>query len=188
MRTTLSFSIVALALTLSGLAACKSTEPNTSTTAPSAAATPKAAEPGAAAIASSAPATPPATSSATPPPLPAGTTLETTPSGLQYTVLRAGSGPSPASGQTVDVHYTGWLEADGTKFDSSVDRGRPFSFPVGAGKVIKGWDEGVLAMKVGEKRRLVIPSKLGYGPRGAGGKIPPDATLVFDVELLAIKQ
>ena len=90
-------------------------------------------------------------------------------------------------GQQVTVHYTGWLDADGqpgTKFDSSVDRGQPFSFVIGVGQVIKGWDEGVLEMKVGEKRRLFIPSDLGYGPYGAGSSIPPNAALIFDVELL----
>lgn len=89
-------------------------------------------------------------------------------------------------GKTANVHYTGWLE-NGKKFDSSVDRGQPFSFPLGAGKVIKGWDEGVQGMKVGGKRKLTIPSDLGYGSRGAGGVIPPNATLIFDVELLGVR-
>jgi FKBP-type peptidyl-prolyl cis-trans isomerase len=110
----------------------------------------------------------------------------TTASGLQYEVLREGNGPVAKAGQTVSVHYTGWL-TNGTKFDSSVDRGQPFDFPLGAGRVIKGWDEGVAGMKVGEKRKLTIPSNLGYGERGAGGVIPPNATLVFDVELLGIQ-
>ena len=99
--------------------------------------------------------------------------------------LLIGAGPTAESGQTVTVHYTGWLE-NGKKFDSSVDRGQPFSFPLGAGRVIKGWDEGVKGMKVGGKRKLTIPSKLGYGAQGAGGVIPPHATLIFDVELLGL--
>lgn len=112
--------------------------------------------------------------------------METTPSGLQYEDLVPGTGASPTRGQTAVVHYTGWL-TDGTKFDSSLDRGQPFSFPVGAGRVIQGWDEGVATMKVGGKRRLTIPSELGYGARGAGGVIPPNATLIFEVELLDIR-
>ena len=109
----------------------------------------------------------------------------TTSSGLQYVDLTIVSGPTADTGQTVTVHYTGWLQ-DGKKFDSSLDRGQAFSFPLGAGRVIKGWDEGVKGMKVGGKRKLVIPSALGYGPRGAGGVIPPHATLIFEVELLSI--
>jgi peptidylprolyl isomerase len=109
----------------------------------------------------------------------------TTPTGLTYWVLREGTGPTPTPGQTVHVHYTGWL-SNGTKFDSSYDRGRPLDFQVGAGRVIKGWDEGVATMKVGEMRQLLIPPALGYGPSGAGGVIPPNATLVFDVELLDV--
>ncbi len=110
---------------------------------------------------------------------------ETTPSGLQYEDTVVGDGSSPRPGQSVQVHYTGWLE-DGTKFDSSVDRGQPFVFPLGQGRVIKGWDEGVAGMKEGGKRRLTIPPDLGYGARGAGGVIPPNATLIFDVELLKV--
>jgi len=106
-------------------------------------------------------------------------------SGLKYEELQAGDGDQAEKGQKVTVHYTGWLE-DGTKFDSSVDRNDPFVFTVGVGMVIKGWDEGVEGMKVGEKRKLTIPASLGYGERGAGGVIPPNATLVFDVELLAV--
>ncbi|MBE9137158.1 FKBP-type peptidyl-prolyl cis-trans isomerase [Nodosilinea sp. LEGE 07088] len=112
-------------------------------------------------------------------------TLITTDSGLQYVDLVEGTGAMPQSGQRVTVHYTGTLE-DGTKFDSSRDRGRPFSFQIGVGQVIKGWDEGVGTMRVGGQRKLVIPAELGYGSRGAGGVIPPNATLLFDVELLRI--
>jgi peptidylprolyl isomerase len=114
----------------------------------------------------------------------------TTPSGLTITDTVVGTGPSPKAGQICVMHYTGWLYqngAKGQKFDSSVDRGQPFEFPIGTGRVIKGWDEGVASMKVGGKRTLVIPPELGYGARGAGGVIPPNATLIFDVELLALK-
>ena len=112
--------------------------------------------------------------------------MVTTSSGLKYQDEEVGTGPEPRIGQTVTVHYTGTLE-NGKKFDSSVDRGQPFSFVIGVGQVIKGWDEGVATMKVGGKRKLIIPSELGYGARGAGGVIPPNATLVFDVELLGVK-
>jgi peptidylprolyl isomerase len=111
--------------------------------------------------------------------------LLTTDSGLQYVDIVEGTGAMPQAGQRVTVHYTGTLE-DGTKFDSSRDRGRPFTFQIGVGQVIKGWDEGVATMRVGGQRKLVIPSELGYGSRGAGGVIPPNATLLFDVELLRI--
>jgi FKBP-type peptidyl-prolyl cis-trans isomerase len=110
----------------------------------------------------------------------------TTPSGLKYVDLQVGSGDTAKPGDLVTVHYTGWL-VDGAKFDSSVDRRQPFSFPLGAGRVIKGWDEGVAGMKVGGKRKLTIPPDLGYGTRGAGGVIPPNATLLFDVELLEVR-
>ncbi len=109
-----------------------------------------------------------------------------TPSGLRYVDLVEGEGPQPKKDQLVFVHYTGWLE-DGTKFDSSLDRKEAFSFRIGAGRVIRGWDEGVATMKVGGKRRLTIPSRLGYGARGAGGVIPPNATLVFEIELLKVR-
>jgi peptidylprolyl isomerase len=110
----------------------------------------------------------------------------TTPSGLKYVELKEGTGATPQTGQTVEVHYVGTLE-NGTKFDSSRDRGQPFSFKIGVGQVIKGWDEGLSTMKVGGRRQLIIPSELGYGARGAGGVIPPNATLLFDVELLGVK-
>jgi FKBP-type peptidyl-prolyl cis-trans isomerase len=115
-----------------------------------------------------------------------GGKMQSTPSGLQYEDLVVGSGATPRSGQTAVVHYTGWLD-DGKKFDSSLDRGRPFEFQVGVGQVIKGWDEGVATMQVGGKRRLLIPAELGYGARGAGGVIPPNARLTFEVELLDVK-
>jgi peptidylprolyl isomerase len=114
----------------------------------------------------------------------------TTASGLQIVDVKEGGGPSPKKGQTCVMHYTGWLYENGQKgkkFDSSVDRNEPFEFPIGQGHVIKGWDEGVSTMKVGGKRTLIIPPTLGYGARGAGGVIPPNATLMFDVELLAVK-
>ena len=122
-----------------------------------------------------------------------GSEMTTTDSGLMIATTQAGSGAEAVAGNTVSVHYTGWLhdpETDGgrgTKFDSSVDRGQPFGFALGAGRVIAGWDEGVAGMLVGEKRELIIPPDLAYGSRGAGGVIPPEATLLFEVELLAIE-
>lgn len=108
------------------------------------------------------------------------------PSGLRFMELKEGTGPMPEKGRRVTVHYTGTL-ADGTKFDSSVDRGTPFKFTIGVGQVIRGWDEGVATMKTGGKRKLIIPPSLGYGSRGAGNVIPPNAELHFDVELLAVE-
>ena len=106
--------------------------------------------------------------------------------GMRYEIIKEGTGASPKHGDSVTVHYTGWLE-DGTKFDSSVDRGKPFTFKLGVGQVIQGWDDGVATMKVGGKTKFFIPPELGYGSRGAGGVIPPNATLIFEVELLSIK-
>lgn len=117
-------------------------------------------------------------------------TMTKTATGLSYEDTRAGTGATPKSGQTCSMHYTGWLYENGTKgakFDSSKDRGQPFSFPLGVGRVIKGWDEGVASMQVGGARTLVIPPDLGYGARGAGGVIPPNATLLFEVELLDVR-
>ncbi|HEY9162826.1 MAG TPA: FKBP-type peptidyl-prolyl cis-trans isomerase [Desulfomonilia bacterium] len=111
----------------------------------------------------------------------------TTASGLKYIDVVAGNGASPSVGKRVKVHYTGTLE-NGKKFDSSVDRNQPFSFIIGVGQVIPGWDEGVMTMKVGGKRKLIIPPNLGYGAKGAGGVIPPNATLLFDVELLDVEK
>ncbi len=111
--------------------------------------------------------------------------MTTTPSGLEYEDITLGSGETAQAGQFVTVHYTGWL-TDGSKFDSSKDRNDPFQFELGGGQVIRGWDEGVQGMQVGGVRKLTIPASLGYGARGAGGVIPPNATLVFEVELLAV--
>lgn len=120
------------------------------------------------------------------PPAVEGTPTKTK-SGLQYWDIKEGTGATAQKGQTVTVNYTGWLDPTGPKFDSSLDRHEPFKFKLGEGMVIKGWDEGVQGMKVGGKRRLRIPADLGYGERGAGGVIPPNATLLFDVELLDTK-
>ena len=123
----------------------------------------------------------------------AGGAAPTVNQGMKMTDVKEGTGAEAVTGKTVVVHYTGWLYDDskpdhkGTKFDSSRDRGDPFDFPLGAGRVIKGWDQGVAGMKVGGQRTLVIPPEMGYGARGAGGVIPPNATLVFDVELLDVK-
>jgi peptidylprolyl isomerase len=122
---------------------------------------------------------------------PKGPAMITTESGLKYVDTVVGTGAEPQRGQSCSVHYTGWLNdgkgGKGKKFDSSVDRGQPLAIPIGVGRVIKGWDEGVISMKVGGKRTLYIPSALGYGPRGAGGDIPPNADLIFDVELVGVK-
>ena len=106
--------------------------------------------------------------------------------GRIYIILKEGSGEKPQSGQTVSVHYAGYL-VNGLKFDSSYDRKKPIEFPIGTGRVIKGWDEGIMLLNVGSKAKLIIPPELGYGPRGAGGVIPPNATLIFEVELVEIK-
>jgi peptidylprolyl isomerase len=111
----------------------------------------------------------------------------TTKSGLKYIDTKEGTGDRAQAGDTVEVHYTGWTTKDGQKFDSSLDRGQAFSFKLGQGRVIKGWDEGVAGMRVGGKRTLIIPAELGYGKRGAGDKIPPDSELKFEVELLKIR-
>ena len=116
--------------------------------------------------------------------------MTTAPSGLQYADTVPGNGRAPRRGQTAVVHYTGWLYeggAKGKKFDSSVDKGRPFEFKVGQGQVIRGWDEGVITMKTGGKRTLIIPAELGYGPQGSPPDIPPNAALIFEVELIAVK-
>ncbi len=120
-----------------------------------------------------------------PPPLPAVVQWHSTPSGLKYAEIVVGSGATPRDGQIVIVHFTGWLD-DGTQFDSSRDRKKPFGFPLGSGQVIKGWDEGVRGMRAGGKRRLTVPPSLGYGTRGIPGVIPPNAALTFDIELLRI--
>ena len=130
-----------------------------------------------------------AMTAASAPPAAAQSTV-TTPSGLKYQDEVVGTGPEAKPGQTVAVHYTGWLDQNGQpgkKFDSSRDRGEPLSFGLGARQVIAGWDQGIAGMKVGGKRRLIIPPELGYGARGAGGVIPPNATLIFDVELMGVR-
>lgn len=130
----------------------------------------------------STPSTPAPAAAATP----TGGKVHKLPSGLQYEDMVVGSGKMAEPGMNVSVHYTGWL-TDGTKFDSSLDRNQAFQFQLGAGMVIRGWDEGVKGMRIGGKRKLTIPSDMGYGAQGAGGVIPPNATLVFDVELLDVK-
>jgi peptidylprolyl isomerase len=125
------------------------------------------------------------TPSGGPPPLPAMLQWHTTPSGLKYAEIVVGTGAEPRDGQTAVVHFTSWLD-DGTQFDSSRDRGKPVGFQLGAGRVIKGWDEGVRGMRVGGKRRLVVPPALAYGPEGLQGRVPPNATLTFDIEVLRV--
>ena len=120
-----------------------------------------------------------------PPPLPSVVQWHTLPSGLQYADTAIGKGASPADGQIVVVHFTGWLD-DGAKFDSTRERGKPFGFPLGSGQVIRGWDEGVRGMRVGGKRRLIVPPALGYGEKGIPPIVPPNARLVFDVELVRV--
>ena len=131
------------------------------------------------------------TAQTTPPKATKAPAMITTATGLKYVDTLVGTGAAPVRGQQCLVHYTGWLNdgrgGHGKKFDSSLDRGQPLAFPVGIGRVIKGWDEGLLSMKVGGKRTLYIPSYLGYGPRGAGGDIPPNADLIFDVELVGVQ-
>ncbi len=119
------------------------------------------------------------------PPVPSVVQWHTTPSGLQYADTAIGNGPTPNDGQIVVVHFVGWLD-DGTKFDSTRDRGKPFGFPLGSGQVIRGWDEGVRGMKAGGKRRLIVPSALGYGEKGVPPIVPPNARLIFDVELVRV--
>jgi len=109
------------------------------------------------------------------------------PDGLQFIVVQDGNGPEPTTGQTVRVNYTGWLTANGLKFDSSYDRNEPIAFPLGTGQVIKGWDEGIAMMRVGEKRRLIIPPDLAYGPQGRPPQIPANSSLTFDVELVGVE-
>ena len=165
---------VAAALLMAG---CQQTSKTTSTTASTTTATTTSAAKESTAMS-------PQASNPTPPAGSADTV--TTPSGLKYVEVTRGDGPTAESGQTVSVHYTGWL-TDGSKFDSSLDRGQPFSFPLGGGRVIRGWDEGVKGMRVGGTRRLIIPSALGYGERGFPPVIPPNATLVFEVKLLSVQ-
>ena len=181
----------AAAAVLIALAACSSKQNDTTAAAPEAPADtghPAAAD--ATPADANAPAPEAGTAAASPSPSSSDTAAPMT---LQSTDIKAGTGPAIKAGQTAVVHYTGWLysesaaEKKGQKFDSSRDRGMPFDFPLGAGRVIQGWDEGVAGMQVGGQRRLVIPPAMGYGAAGAGGVIPPNATLVFDVELLGIK-
>ena len=176
--------LVALVAPLALVSACGSDDGDTAKTATPAAQSPVAATAARGAGAAAAGPT------ATPAAVPASANVVTTPSGLKYIDIEPGSGAVIAAGQTAVVHYSGWLEENGqpgTKFDSSRDSGRPFSFPLGGRRVIRGWDEGVAGMKVGGKRRLIIPPDLGYGATGSPPRIPPNATLIFDVDLLEIR-
>lgn len=189
MKTVVSFMVLAVALF--AVAACRSEEKGQAPAGQSPARAEPAKAPAApAAPAAAAPATPAPAGHAAPAAAPTaaagGGSLQKTASGLEYEDIKVGDGAAPQTGQTVIVHYTGTL-MNGSKFDSSVDRGQPFRFPIGQGRVIKGWDEGLSTMKVGGRRKLVIPPELGYGARGAGGVIPPNATLIFDVELLGVQ-
>lgn len=175
------FTAIVLALgVMAALAGCKEQEKSTSTSTSTTTSTSTAAP--AATPTEHASMTPPAQA---PNPSSANDTI-TTASGLKYLILKVGDGAIATKGMTAVVHYTGWL-TNGTKFDSSVDRGQPFPVQLGAGRVIQGWEEGLDGMRVGEKRKLIIPPQLGYGAQGAGGVIPPDATLIFDVELLSVR-
>jgi hypothetical protein len=181
------------------LAGCGSHDDSPASTPAPAASTQTAAAPAPAPVLAGTPApasasTPAPTEDQTPAPRPSisgdapevvGQTVKT-PSGLEYIVLRLGTGPVAKPGELVTVNYTGWL-TDGTKFDSSIDRGQPFQFGLGQGQVIPGWDQGVAGMKVGEKRKLIIPPDLGYGPNGAGNVIPPNSELIFEVDLLNVQ-
>ena len=181
------FIALALAAVAVAAAGCNQTSKQSSSSSTSSASGSMTPPPATSSSSEPAPASTPSTSAAAALPGAPGTGhVHKLASGLQYDDLVVGSGKMAEAGMNVSVHYTGWL-TDGTKFDSSVDRGQPFVFQLGSGQVIKGWDEGVKGMRIGGKRKLTIPPDMGYGDRGAGGVIPPGATLVFDVELLDVK-